>query len=75
MLKIFAKKGTNEKALVACGREQVGIVMSNLNTKLGGDWIFVDKVNPGEILLFEDNMTYRGFDGVSERYSSGIRKL
>lgn len=75
MLKIFAKKGTNEKALVPVPNDKVRDAMVILNEQLGGDWVYVDKLQPGEFLLFKDETIYRGFDGKSERYSDAIKKL
>ena len=76
MIKIFAKKNTSEKVLVTCMREDVRKVQLYLSNELGGDWLFVDKLNSkDEILKFDDGLVYRGFHGRNERYVNGILKL
>lgn len=75
MVKIFAKKGTAEKVLVLCKREKVGAILTFLNANYGENWIWVDSINPGEILRFNDGLTYLGFHGREERYCNGIEKL
>jgi hypothetical protein len=76
MMKIFAKHGTTEKALVVCPREQIGNIQLSLNEKFGGNWVLVDKLKPqSEILKFDDGLTYLGFHGRKERYSNAIESL
>jgi hypothetical protein len=77
MLKIFAKHGTDEKALVCCERNEVLSVQIALENKFGGNWIWVDKLdrNNREILLFNDGLKYLGYHGKPERYSNGIKSL
>lgn len=76
MVKIFAKYGTDEKALVVCSQDQVRNIQISLAKRYGGNWIWVDKLQPnGEILHFKDNLVYRGFHGKNERYCNGIQKL
>lgn len=76
MIKIFAKRNTTKKALVICRQEQVGHILSRLNEKHGDEWVPVDDISPnGEILLFDDNLVYKGFHGKDERYCMGIEKL
>lgn len=75
MVKVFAKYGTNEKAVVVVPREYVHDAKLKLNEKFGGSWVLVDKIRPGETLLFTDNMQYRGFSTEIERYSDSIKKM
>lgn len=77
MLKIFAKYGTSEKALIYCPRDAVNIVIQSLNFKYGGSWVLVDGIDSSrrEILKFDDKLVYSGFHGKSERYSSAIESL
>ncbi len=75
MLKIFAKRGTTEKALISVPREFVVEAIKALNKKHGGNWVLVDKIKPGELLLFDDGLQYLGFHGKDERYCSGINKI
>lgn len=77
MLKIFAKHGTSEKALVCCDRNEVLKIQHLLSDKLGGNWVWVDKLHRGnhEVLTFDDGMVYLGCDGVTERYSNAIKPL
>ena len=77
-LKIFAKKGTSEKAIVACLRKEVRSTLVDLNEKFGGEWIPVDELNAmSEILCFNDGLEYTGFGGNTEdgRYCKGIENL
>lgn len=75
MVKIFAKQGSDEKALVVCQIDQVVSVMKALTEKYDGNWLFVDKVNPGELLHFNDGQIYRGFNPSIERYSPLIETV
>ncbi|MDH8702347.1 hypothetical protein M2138_001709 [Dysgonomonadaceae bacterium PH5-43] len=74
MVKIFAKHGTSDKALVICAREEVLYAQKRLSEKFGGNWLLVDKIdrNNAEFLLFNDNFIYKGFHGKDERYCNGI---
>ena len=74
MIRIFAKLGTSEKVLVAT-YEGASVIALKLNKQYGGDWIWVDKLDSGEILTFSDSSTYRGFHGKNERYAKGIETL
>lgn len=76
MVKIFAKHGTDEKALVVCPQDQVRNIQLALAQKYGGDWLWIDKLRPnGEILHFNDNLEYQGFHGRDERYCNAIEML
>ena len=75
MVKIFAKHGTDEKVLVLCKREEVGTILKFLDANYGKNWLWVDIVNQGEILKFNDGLIYLGFHGKEERYCKGIKKL
>jgi hypothetical protein len=77
MLKIFAKVGTNEKALVPCTQEEVEITQTCLNKQHGGSWIWVDKIYAydNESIIFTDGQVYNGFDNRKARYSDAIKKL
>jgi hypothetical protein len=72
---IFAKKGTNEKVLLPVPKKFIVLAMVQLNRKRGGDWVYVERLKPGEGIVFSDGMTYKGFDGVSERYCDKIEML
>lgn len=76
---VFAKKGTDEKAVIAvpdrsvCHRLQVQLAM-----EYGGNWVFVDSVKGYEFIKFRDNFTYRGApdpDAPNGRYSAAINHL
>ena len=69
-LKIFAKKGTDEKAAVLCSQDDAKEVQKILNRKYGGSWVWVDKLNGNEILMYSDNIEYEGYHGREERYSN-----
>ena len=75
MLKIFAKKDTNEKVLMYVPNGYVKDVLEKLNNKFGRNWLWVDSLKPGEALSFTDNMVYQGYTPDIERYSSNIIKL
>lgn len=76
MIKIFAKYGTYEKAVVVCTQDHVEIIQLALAKKYGGSWLLVDKIHAyGEILKFNDGLKYLGFHGRDERYCKGIETL
>jgi hypothetical protein len=75
MIKIFAKHQTTKKVLIVCKNEQVRGIQLFLNNKFGGSWLVVDKVNPRELLKFDDGLLYKGFHGKDERYVNGIDTL
>lgn len=75
MVKIFAKHGTDEKVLVVCKQEEVGSVLTFLNKNYGENWLWVDRLNPSEVLKFNDGLLYLGFHGKEKRYCKGIEKL
>ena len=76
MIKIFAKHHTDEKVLIVCSQEQVGHCMEMLDTKFGGNWVLVDKLNSkDEFLKFTDGLPYKGFHGNPERYVKGIEQI
>jgi hypothetical protein len=76
MLKIFAKKGTDEKVLIMCGQKGVEAAQLMLAAKYGGDWILVDKIHAySEILHFNDGLIYKGFHGKKERYCKGLEQV
>lgn len=76
MIRIFAKHKTDEKAVVYCLQNQVRDVQLMLNSKYGGSWLLVDKINPThEILRFNDGLEYNGFHGRDERYCNAIDKV
>ncbi len=76
MLKIFAKEGTDEKALVMCTRAHAGEARIILTHKYGGDWRLVDKLHTySEILHFNDGQVYNGHLGVGERNCKAISEV
>lgn len=74
-VKIFANKNTNEKVAIACPDGFNRHVQLSLNEKLGGSWVLVDGLNPGEGIVFKDDQTYKGFRPDIERYSTAIVKV
>jgi len=76
MLKVFAKYGTDEKALVMCRRDQIGQIMERLSKKYDGSWIYVDSINLNdEIIHLTDGLKYLGYTPNQERYCSVIDTL
>ncbi|MCT3673593.1 hypothetical protein HZQ94_10385 [Elizabethkingia anophelis] len=79
MLKIFAKYNTDEKIAVFCLPDQVRTFQIKFGKEFGGDWLLVDEVmTNGEILKFNDNQIYKGFDpsqAIDYRYSNAIKRL
>lgn len=70
MLTLFAKVGTNEKALILCQRKEKRDYQIKLNNSRGGSWVSIGELNvPDEILLFADGMTYNGYNPKIERYT------
>lgn len=70
MIKIFAKRGTDEKILISCPDYQVMRVVQILKDTYGHDWVYVDKIQSGEFLRYNDGIEYLGYHGREERYSS-----
>lgn len=68
MIAIFAKHKTNEKIVIGCIRKQVTGIQKQLNEQFGGQWIFVDHLESGEILKYSDKKEYKGFSPDIERY-------
>lgn len=77
MLKIFARNGTSEKALVYCDRGNVSYVIGLLCEQYGGVWALVDVIdtNRREILKFDDGLRYIGYNNIQKRYCTAIDKL
>jgi hypothetical protein len=75
MFKIFAKRGTRLKAAMPVPDEFVQLAMEVLNETFGPDWVFVDKLKPGECIVFTDNMIYEGYHPAINRYSDAIQPL
>jgi hypothetical protein len=72
MLKIFANHHTSKKVLVCCKKEDVKTIQSTLNNRLGGNWVWVDEMNPGEVLQFDDGEVYHGYDGRDGRFTKAV---
>jgi hypothetical protein len=43
--------------------EQIGPLMTDLNAKLGGSWVYIQELKPYEVVPFEAAKEYKGFDG------------
>jgi hypothetical protein len=75
MVKIFAKKGTDEKAAMLVPDDSIQVAMRLLNEKFGPDWVYVDALRINEMIMFNDGLIYRGFVSHEQRYSNAIKKL
>lgn len=71
-MKIFAKKGTNEKVVIQCPRQWIRETMIQLNTTELGNWVYVDELKPGEGIKFSDSQIYHGFHPEIQRYTNAI---
>jgi len=71
---VFARYGTNEKIVVPVPNvpEINRTIQRKLNEQLGGDWIVVDQVGPGEFIKFTDGMKYQGFTPKIKRYTDAL---
>jgi hypothetical protein len=69
---IFAKLGTTEKVIMPVFENKTPEVMRSLNSQFGGDWVYCEKLKPGEGIKFNDTQPYRGFSPNIERYSDAI---
>ena len=74
-LKIFAKKGTSEKVIIDAPREFVKDIQIYLGKHLGGDWLLVDDIHPGEFVHFSDTQEYNGYNPSIDRYSDAIKTI
>lgn len=75
MVRIFAKYGTSEKAMVPCNSDKISAVVCILNDKLGGSWCCVESVKIDEFITFDDGLKYIGFNPSIERYVKGLEKF
>ena len=75
MIKIFAKYNSDEKVAMICNTYDIERVQIILNDTYGGNWAYVDDVEKGEFLKFNDGLTYEGFDGSEERYCKFISHI
>lgn len=71
-LVVFAKKGTDEKALIALPKRaiqsEVADMQKRLMSKYGGEWLRVDELELHETLIFTDGMIYQGYKPGTTRY-------
>lgn len=74
IMAIFGKLGTNEKVIMPVFEGKTHEIMRSLNSQFGGDWVYCDKLKPGEGIKFTDTKPYRGFSPNIERYSDAIIK-
>lgn len=72
---IFAQHKTNKKVILAAHKESLTEIQKRLGEQLGGSWIYVDKLGPGEVLTFTDGKEYNGFTNAGDRYSDQIIKI
>ncbi len=75
MIGIFAKYKTTEKVLYRCVKGNTMNVIKILNKKFGNEWVFVDVINENEILKFDDELEYKGFEENTKRYANNIYSL
>ena len=76
VMAIFAKHNTTEKVLLPVPQEMIGEVMTKLNDKFGGSWVYADRLSGhGEMIQFDDGMKYQGFSSKIDRYSTAIETL
>ena len=76
MLKIFAKKDTDEKAVILCHKDEGHKQVELLNSIHGGSWVQVDEFKAGdEILMFRDGMIYKGYNANQERYTASVHSF
>ncbi len=69
MILIFAKLNTTEKIAVNKPLGLTHVIRSYLNRKYGGEWLLVECVRNDEILKFNDNNLYKGFNTSIDRYT------
>ena len=74
-VRIFAKHGTDEKVIILCPRQNVGQVQKALIKSYGGNWLLVDDLKVDEIIKFNDNQEYLGYNPNVKRYCSKIENL
>ena len=74
-IRIFAKKGTDEKVIILCPRQNVGQVQEALNKAYEGNWLLVDDLKVDEVIRFNDGQKYQGYTPKIDRYCSKIETL
>lgn len=74
-ISIFARLGTTERKVVFINPRENNI-QSILNQKYGGDWVFVNELCLGDVLDFNSEDVYEGFDGrKDDNYCVGALKM
>lgn len=72
IMAIFGKLGTTEKVIMPVFQTKTPLIMRSLNSQFGGDWVFIDRLKPGEGIKFNDGQPYKGFSPNIERYTDAI---
>ena len=74
---IFADHRTKRRVAAKVGLiEEARGLMTNLNEKLGGNWVLVQELKPYEVIPFDAVNEYHGFDNnPSEDYCGNIINL
>jgi hypothetical protein len=74
---ILANHHTNERVVCQIGLlEEVGGLMKSLNENLGGDWVYIQDLEPYQAIPFEAAKLYHGFDNNPENdYCGNIINL
>lgn len=76
MFRIFADRFTKRKVAAIVKPEDGYAFLIALNEKFGGNWVFVDTIDPSkECILFEDDFEYKGYSPEIERYSTAIKTI
>ncbi len=64
---IFANHKTNERVVCQVGLlQKIRELMSNLNNKLSGNWVYVQELKPYQVIPFTAAKVYHGFDNNPE---------
>lgn len=74
-MNVYAKYNTNEKLFIPMTEGMYPNILQDLNKAHGGNWLLVDKINPGEGIRFTDGQTYKGFSPEIDRYTDAIIKM
>lgn len=76
MIVIFAQQNTNKKVAIECiSTASKANMQSLLIQKFGGNWLSVEDIKYGNILVFEDDQVYQGYNAKKTTPYANVKKL
>ena len=76
MIVIFAQHNSNKKVAVECiSTSSKPAIQRLLIEQFGGNWLPVEDIKYGKILVFEDDQVYQGYDAKKTTPYANVKKL